>query len=36
MGDAYSELNDMENAKKYYTKAAQQTENDLLTPYYIN
>lgn len=34
LGDAYSELNDMENAKKYYTKATQQTENDLLTPYY--
>jgi tetratricopeptide (TPR) repeat protein len=35
MGDAYSELDDMDNAKKYYTKAVKVTPNELLTPYYL-
>ncbi len=35
LGDAYSELEDMENAKKYYTKAVSQEANELLTPYYL-
>ncbi len=35
MADAYSELDDMENAKKYYKKAVNVTPNELLTPYYL-
>lgn len=35
MGDAYSELDDFENAKKFYIKAIDQTPNDLLTPFYL-
>jgi len=35
MGDAYSELDDMDNAKIYYTKAVKVTPNELLTPYYL-
>lgn len=35
MADAYSELNDMDNAKKYYRKALDQKQNGLLTPYFM-
>jgi len=35
LGDAYSELNDMESAKTYYQKAVDQKANELLTPYYL-
>ncbi len=35
MGDAYSELQDFDNAMKFYKKAANEAENDLLTPYYL-
>ena len=35
MADAYSELDDMENAKKYYKKAVSVKANELLTPYYL-
>jgi tetratricopeptide (TPR) repeat protein len=35
LGDAYSELKDMDKAKSYYAKAAAGAENDLLTPYYL-
>ncbi|MCO6490643.1 MAG: tetratricopeptide repeat protein [Phaeodactylibacter sp.] len=35
LGDAYSELNDFDNAMKYYKKAVNETENDFLTPYYL-
>lgn len=35
MADAYSELDDFDNAKKYYIKAVSQTSNDLLTPLYL-
>lgn len=35
LGDAYSELNDMENAKTYYKKAVEQKANEFLTPYYL-
>ncbi len=36
MGDAYSELNDFDNAKKYYKIAVEKEANDLLTPYYLH
>ncbi len=35
MGDAYSELNQMDKALEYYRKAADASENELLTPYYL-
>ena len=35
MGDAYSELQDFDNAMKFYKKAAGEKENDFLTPYYL-
>lgn len=35
MGDAYSELNQMDKAKDFYKKAADASENELLTPYYL-
>jgi tetratricopeptide (TPR) repeat protein len=35
MGDAYSELNQMDKAAEYYKKAADASENQLLTPYYL-
>lgn len=35
MGDAYSELNQMDKAMEYYKKAADASENELLTPYYL-
>ena len=35
MGDAYSELNDFDNAIKNYRKASKVKENDFLTPYYL-
>lgn len=35
MGDAYSELNQMDKAMEYYQKAADASENELLTPYYL-
>ncbi|MGE5354874.1 MAG: tetratricopeptide repeat protein [Deltaproteobacteria bacterium] len=36
LGDAYSELKDFENAKKYYKIAVEKKANDLLTPYYLH
>lgn len=36
LGDAYSELNDFGNAKKYYNRAIKQKPNELLTPYYLH
>jgi len=35
MGDAYSELNQMDKAKDFYKKAADASDNELLTPYYL-
>ena len=35
MGDAYSELNQMDKAMEFYKKAADGSENELLTPYYL-
>ena len=35
MGDAYSELNQMEKAIDSYKKAAEGSENELLTPFYL-
>jgi tetratricopeptide (TPR) repeat protein len=35
LGDAYSELNDFDQAISYYKKAANTDNNDLLTPYYL-
>ena len=35
IADAYSELDDFDNAKKYYIKSVSQTSNDLLTPLYL-
>jgi tetratricopeptide (TPR) repeat protein len=35
LGDAYSELNQMDKAKENYTKAAEASDNELLTPYYL-
>lgn len=35
MGDAYSELNQMDKAMEFYKKAADASENELLTPYYL-
>ncbi len=35
MGDAYSELNDLENAIKYYKKAADHKGNEQITPAYL-
>ncbi len=35
LGDAYSELNDLDQAMSYYEKAANAEDNDLLTPYYL-
>lgn len=35
LGDAYSELNQMDKAMDNYKKAASASDNDLLTPYYM-
>ena len=35
IGDAYSELNDLESAMDYYKKAANAGDNEVLTPYYL-
>jgi tetratricopeptide (TPR) repeat protein len=35
MGDAYSELNQLDKAMEYYKKAADASDNELLTPYYL-
>ncbi len=35
IGDCYSELNDFENAVKYYEKAANNKENELTSPIYL-
>ncbi|MEO5906101.1 MAG: tetratricopeptide repeat protein, partial [Saprospiraceae bacterium] len=35
MGDAYSELNQMDKAMEHYKKAAAASDNELLTPYYL-
>ena len=35
LGDAYSELNQMDKAMENYKKAADASENELLTPYYL-
>ena len=35
MGDAYSELNDLDNAMKYYKKAVAAGENEFLVTYYL-
>lgn len=35
MGDAYSELQDFDKAMDYYERAANENENDFLTPYYL-
>jgi tetratricopeptide (TPR) repeat protein len=35
LGDAYSELNQMDKAMDFYRKAADASENELLTPYYL-
>ena len=35
IADAYSELGEMDQAKKYYEKAVNQKPNDMLTPYYL-
>ncbi len=36
LGDAYSELGDMDKAKNSYNKAVSAKKNDFLTPYYLN
>lgn len=35
LGDAYSELNQMDKAMALYKKAADASDNELLTPYYL-
>ncbi|MCB0569742.1 MAG: tetratricopeptide repeat protein [Phaeodactylibacter sp.] len=35
LGDAYSEMQDMDAAMKNYKKAVNEEENDVLTPYYL-
>ena len=35
LGDTYSELNQMDKAIENYKKAAEASENELLTPYYL-
>ena len=35
LGDVYSELNQMDKALEHYRKAAEASENELLTPYYL-
>lgn len=35
MGDAYSELGDMDKAASMYTKAINSNNNEFLTPYYL-
>lgn len=35
LGDVYSELNQMDKAVDNYKKAAESSENELLTPYYL-
>jgi len=35
IADAYSELGQMDEAKKYYEKAVNQKPNEMLTPYYL-
>jgi len=35
LGDAYSELEDLDRAMRYYRRAVNAQENELLTPYYL-
>lgn len=35
LGDAYSELNDLDKALSFYKKAGFNSDNELLTPYYL-
>lgn len=35
LGDVYSELNQMDKARDFYKKAADASDNELLTPYYL-
>lgn len=35
LGDTYSELNEMDKALDHYKKAAEASDNELLTPYYL-
>jgi len=35
LGDAYAELEDFDNAMKYYKRAAKAEDNEILTPYYL-
>lgn len=35
LGDAYSEVDDFDQAMSYYEKAVNKSENDALTPYYL-
>jgi len=35
LGDAYSELGDLDNARSFYKKAADAEANEVLTPYYL-
>lgn len=35
LGDVYSEMEDMDKAKKAYEKAVSKDENEYLTPYYL-
>ncbi|MDQ3016044.1 MAG: tetratricopeptide repeat protein [Bacteroidota bacterium] len=35
LGDTYSELNQMDKAMEQYKKAAESSDNELLTPYYL-
>ncbi len=35
LGDAYSELGDFDKALNYYRRAANYSDNELLTPYYL-
>ncbi len=35
MGDAFSEIDQFDNALKYYKRAVNQSDNELLVPYYL-
>ena len=35
IGDAYMELNDIENAVKYYKEAAEENSNDFTSPIFL-